>query len=81
MIQISQRLARWPGVTLGAHRYGGLGIFVESWYAGETRDNPSVVSREAVFARNHGLEIARERFAEGEINAEEFEAIKRGLKQ
>ena len=38
MIQISQRLARWPGVTLDAHRYGGLGIFVEDQELAQLHD-------------------------------------------
>ena len=38
MIQISQRLARWPDVTLDAHRYGGLGIFVEHHELGQLHD-------------------------------------------
>ncbi|MGY2896385.1 luciferase domain-containing protein [Deinococcus sp. UYEF24] len=38
MIQISQRLARWPGVTLTAHRDGGLGIFVEDQELGQLHD-------------------------------------------
>ena len=38
MTQISQRLARWPGVTLGAHRHGGLGIFVDGQELGQLHD-------------------------------------------
>ena len=38
MTQISQRLARWPGVTLGAHQYGGLGIFVDDQELGQLHD-------------------------------------------
>ena len=58
----------------------GVALLVR-WYASETRRGPPALSGEAAVARNHGLEIARERFAKGEINAEEFEAIKRGLEQ
>ena len=38
MTQISQRLARWPGVTLSAHQYGGLGIFVDGQELGQLHD-------------------------------------------
>ncbi len=58
----------------------GLVLLVR-WYASETRGNPSVLSRYGAIAQHHGLEIAHERFAKGEINLEEFEAIKRGLEQ
>ena len=67
-------MAFWILVIVGV-------VLLVRWYAGETRDNPSVLSGEAAISRNHGLEIARERFAKGEINIEEFEAIKRGLEQ
>ena len=67
-------MAFWILVIVGV-------VLLVRWYAGEPRGNPSVLSREAAIARNHGLEIARERFAKGEINVEEFEAIKRGLEQ
>jgi uncharacterized membrane protein len=58
----------------------GLVLLVR-WYANETRGNPSVLSRYGAIAQNHGLEIARERFAKGEINLEEFKAVRRGLEQ
>ncbi len=38
MTQILQSLARWPGVTLHAHRYGGLGIFVAGRELGQLHD-------------------------------------------
>lgn len=38
MTQISQCLARWPGVTLTPHRYGGLGIFVDGQELGQLHD-------------------------------------------
>ena len=38
MTQILQSLVRWPGVTLSAHRYGGLGIFVEGQELGQLHD-------------------------------------------
>jgi len=38
MTQILQSLARWPGVTLNAHRYGGLGVFVEGQELGQLHD-------------------------------------------
>ncbi len=38
MTQISQHLARWPGVTLNAHQYGGLGIFVDGQELGQLHD-------------------------------------------
>ena len=38
MIQISQRLTRWPDVTLTPHRYGGLGIFVDGQELGQLHD-------------------------------------------
>ena len=56
-------------------------VLLVRWYASETKGNPSALSGEGAVARNHGLEIARERFARGEITLDEFEAIKRGLEQ
>ena len=38
MTQILQSLVRWPDVTLNAHRYGGLGIFVEGQELGQLHD-------------------------------------------
>lgn len=58
MIQISQRLARWPGVTLGAHRYGGLGIFLEDQELGQLHDcglldvSLTAVARDALLREN-----------------------------
>ena len=67
-------MAFWILVIVGV-------VLLVRWYAGEPGGNSSVLSREAVIPQNHGLEIARERFAKGEITSEEFEAIKRGLEQ
>ena len=65
-------VAFWILVVVGV-------VLLVRWYASETKGNPTVLSGKGAIARNHGLEIARERYAKGEITLDEFEAIKRGL--
>lgn len=67
-------VAMWILVIVGV-------VLLIRWYASETRRSPSVLTGEVALARNQGLEIARERFARGEITAEEFRAIKHGLEE
>ena len=67
-------LAFWILVIVGT-------FLLVRWYASETGRGPSALSGEGAVARNHALEIARERFAKGEITSEELGAIKRGLEQ
>ena len=65
-------MAFWILVVVGV-------VLLIRWYASETRGNPSVLYGKGAVARNHELEIARERFAKGEINLDEYGAIRRGL--
>lgn len=76
----------WNGYPMGGDWGLGMLLFwglvvvgivlLVRWLSSEARRNVPPVS-----GQRQALDIARERFASGEITAQEFEAIKRGLEQ